>query len=159
MLSWKELQCKINNKSTPMKNTQWRMKHVLNCSLKIKWNHSRQVAFHSTINWPVARRNSWGWKSMHWIWPSWYLKSCNSFPAVKSHSCQNTCTLKSSLNKESRIKQKKPVCAVILSKKELTSCRHTKNYPTWERIVWTYCQSLGTRQRARAIYLQLTLLS
>ena len=38
-------------------------------------------------NQPVASRNSWGWKSKHWIWPSWYLKSCNSFPAVKSHTC------------------------------------------------------------------------
>jgi hypothetical protein len=39
---------------------------------------------------PVARRNSWGWKSRHCTWLSWYLKSCISFPAVRSHSCQ-TC--------------------------------------------------------------------
>jgi hypothetical protein len=36
---------------------------------------------------PVARRNSWGWKSRHCTWLSWYLKSCISFPAVRSHSC------------------------------------------------------------------------
>ncbi len=39
---------------------------------------------------PVARRNSWGWKSRHCTWLSWYLKSCISFPAVRSHSC-HTC--------------------------------------------------------------------
>lgn len=33
---------------------------------------------------PVANRNSFGWKSRHWIWPSWSLKSFKSFPAVKS---------------------------------------------------------------------------
>lgn len=43
--------------------------------------------------WPVANKNSWGWKSMHWICPSWLLKSCNSFPAVRSHSCLIICML------------------------------------------------------------------
>lgn len=37
-------------------------------------------------NIPVARRNSWGWKSMHRICPLWNLNSCKSFPAVKSHN-------------------------------------------------------------------------
>jgi len=39
------------------------------------------------MNSPVARRNSRGWKSMDLICPSWNLKSCKSFPAVRSHTC------------------------------------------------------------------------
>jgi len=36
---------------------------------------------------PVARRNSSGWKSIDLMGPSWNLKSCKSFPAVRSHTC------------------------------------------------------------------------
>ena len=35
---------------------------------------------------PVASKNSWGWKSIHRICPLWNLKSCRSFPAVRSHT-------------------------------------------------------------------------
>ena len=36
---------------------------------------------------PVARRNSRGWKSRDRMWPWWNLKSCKSFPAVRSQTC------------------------------------------------------------------------
>lgn len=73
--------------------------YKIGCNKGISIYHSKISMLHiarikmlhiSIIFQPVASKNSLGWKSMHWIWPSWLLNSCKSFPAVRSHSCHSS---------------------------------------------------------------------